>query len=226
MLVPEVSQREINIQYGFTGAELLLFGAIVYPDARSAARGADIVVVLKSPVRPVTVREKQKVAGIWINADSTRFRSAPALLCCRFLAADLRYHRRQDRRNLRTRAGLSPAFPDRVDRPGAAEALYLRYGQSGRARGTICAKPEQCNDQQIRIVSGPHRHSCAGAHRRLYCRNIRHTERQSHCRCSAPRSRSENMASKDLSRRWPTISLSCTVFARSRYRSCSAGPQP
>ena len=78
MLVPEVSQREINIQYGFTGAELLLFGAIVYPDARSAARGADIVVVLKSPVRPVTVREKQKVAGIWINADSTRFRSAPA----------------------------------------------------------------------------------------------------------------------------------------------------
>ncbi len=78
VLVPEVSQREINIQYGFTGAELLLFGAIVYPNERPAQRETDIVVILKSPVQSIIVREKQQIAGIWVNADSTQFRSAPA----------------------------------------------------------------------------------------------------------------------------------------------------
>ncbi len=74
--MPEVSQREINIQYGFTGAELLLFGALVAPGS-SSNRETDIVVVLKGPVQPIIVREKQQIAGIWVNADSTEFRSAP-----------------------------------------------------------------------------------------------------------------------------------------------------
>ena len=34
VLVPDVSQREIEIVYSFTGAELLLFGAILYPGGR------------------------------------------------------------------------------------------------------------------------------------------------------------------------------------------------
>jgi uncharacterized protein (TIGR02186 family) len=29
-------------------------------------------------VQPILIREKQKIAGIWMNADSSRFRSAPA----------------------------------------------------------------------------------------------------------------------------------------------------
>ncbi|CAN5381520.1 TIGR02186 family protein [soil metagenome] len=78
MLVPDVSQREIVIQYSFTGAELLLFGAIVYPDGRPPDERADIVVVLKGPDQSIVMREKQKVAGIWVNADSARFRSAPS----------------------------------------------------------------------------------------------------------------------------------------------------
>jgi uncharacterized protein (TIGR02186 family) len=77
-LVPDVSQREIDIQYSFRGAELLLFGAIVYPGGRLPKHPADIVVVLKGPERPVTIREKQKIAGIWVNADSMQFQSAPS----------------------------------------------------------------------------------------------------------------------------------------------------
>lgn len=76
-LVPDVSQRQVDIRYSFTGAELLLFGAIIYPGARTPSTRADIVVVLKGPTQAVVVREKQKVAGIWMNADSARFRSAP-----------------------------------------------------------------------------------------------------------------------------------------------------
>jgi uncharacterized protein (TIGR02186 family) len=78
VLVPDISSRRIDIQYSFNGEELLLFGAIVYPGGRPPKDPADIVVVLKGPVQPIRVREKQKIAGIWMNADSHRFRSAPA----------------------------------------------------------------------------------------------------------------------------------------------------
>jgi uncharacterized protein (TIGR02186 family) len=76
-LVPDISARSVQIQYSFTGAQLLLFGAILYPGGRVPTREADVVVVLKGPVQPIVVREKQKLAGIWTNADSNRFRSAP-----------------------------------------------------------------------------------------------------------------------------------------------------
>jgi uncharacterized protein (TIGR02186 family) len=65
------------VRQGFRGADLLLFGAILTPEGTRAARSYDIVVVLQGPPRSITIREKQKVAGIWINADSTEFRSAP-----------------------------------------------------------------------------------------------------------------------------------------------------
>ena len=77
-LVPDVSQRQINIQSGFTGVEMLLFGAIIYPRGVAPAGQVDVAVVLRGPTRAITLREKQKIAGIWINADSTDFRSVPA----------------------------------------------------------------------------------------------------------------------------------------------------
>nr|WP_037498853.1 TIGR02186 family protein [Sphingomonas jaspsi] len=77
VLVPDISARSIQIKYSFTGAQLLLFGAIIYPGGRVPSRPADVIVVLKGPVEPILVREKQKIAGIWMNADSNRFRSAP-----------------------------------------------------------------------------------------------------------------------------------------------------
>jgi len=76
-LVPDVSQREIQIRYSFTGAELLLFGAILYPGGRVPTERVDVAVVVKGPMQPILVREKQKVAGIWMNVESERFRSAP-----------------------------------------------------------------------------------------------------------------------------------------------------
>ena len=78
VLVPDISSRKVEIRYSFTGAQLLLFGAILYPGGRAPTRPADIVVVLRGPVQPIVVREKQKIAGIWMNADSNRFRSAPS----------------------------------------------------------------------------------------------------------------------------------------------------
>ena len=78
VLVPDVSARNIEIRYSFTGAQLLLFGAILYPGGRPPSDSADVVVVVKGPVEPIIVREKQRIAAIWMNADSSRFRSAPS----------------------------------------------------------------------------------------------------------------------------------------------------
>ena len=79
-LVPDVSQRTVRIAYSFTGAELLLFGAIVYPGGRQPSDGkpTDVVVVVKGPTQSILVREKEKVAGIWVNAERLRYRSAPS----------------------------------------------------------------------------------------------------------------------------------------------------
>ncbi|MGV3556117.1 MAG: TIGR02186 family protein [Croceibacterium sp.] len=78
ILVPEVSQHEVQVRQGFIGTELLLFGAILEPDGRRAGRDYDIVVVLKGPTEAIRVREKEKILGIWVNAESTAFRSAPS----------------------------------------------------------------------------------------------------------------------------------------------------
>jgi uncharacterized protein (TIGR02186 family) len=78
LLVPDISSRQVEIRYTFSGTQLLLFGAVVYPDGRTPTEPVDIAVVLRGPVQPILVREKKKIAGIWMNADSSRFRSAPS----------------------------------------------------------------------------------------------------------------------------------------------------
>jgi uncharacterized protein (TIGR02186 family) len=78
VLVPDISSRSVQIRYSFTGAQLLLFGAVIYPGGRIPTRPVDIAVVLRGPVQPILVREKQRILHIWMNADSDRFRSAPS----------------------------------------------------------------------------------------------------------------------------------------------------
>ncbi len=69
-IVADLSSREIQISTGFTGAELLLFGA---------TEGAgDIIVTVEGPHRTEVVRRKERVAGIWVNGASVTFEKAPA----------------------------------------------------------------------------------------------------------------------------------------------------
>ncbi|WP_404711157.1 TIGR02186 family protein [Sphingomonas sp. MMS24-J13] len=77
-LVPDVSDTRIDIAYSFTGAQLLLFGAILYPAGTRPSPDTEIAVVVKGPSEALLVREKAKVAGIWVNHASERFRSVPS----------------------------------------------------------------------------------------------------------------------------------------------------
>lgn len=58
-IVADLSLRNIEIDSKFKGIDLLLFGA--KNDA------GDIVVVVRGPKMPYIVRQKKKMAGIWIN---------------------------------------------------------------------------------------------------------------------------------------------------------------
>ena len=69
-LLVDLSDDEVAISTGFTGTELLLFGA-------TQERG-DVVVVLSGPMRDTAVRRRQRFAGVWVNAEAVVFRSVPA----------------------------------------------------------------------------------------------------------------------------------------------------
>lgn len=69
-LVANLSDHEIAITTGFTGAKLLLFGAI--------EGEGQIVVVVTGPRQSMKVRRKDRVAGIWINTNSMTFDNVPS----------------------------------------------------------------------------------------------------------------------------------------------------
>ncbi|WP_422723171.1 TIGR02186 family protein [Erythrobacter alti] len=79
ILVPDVSEHDIVLRQGFTGADLLLFGAILDPSGGIMQSDYDVVVVLKGPTEEVRLREKERFLGtIWVNAGSTDYRSVPS----------------------------------------------------------------------------------------------------------------------------------------------------
>ena len=76
-LVTDLSEHQVRIRSNFTGTQILLFGAIEVNNADERALDRDVVVVVTGPSRPVTVRRKERVAGIWINHDALTFPKVP-----------------------------------------------------------------------------------------------------------------------------------------------------
>lgn len=69
-LVADLSNHLIAITTGFTGTEVLLFGAKEGP--------GEVVVVVRGPTSTVAVRKKARVAGIWMNTDRVTFSNVPS----------------------------------------------------------------------------------------------------------------------------------------------------
>jgi len=74
-LVADLSDRDIQVSTGFTGADLLVFGAT---DAPIGPGGDEILVVVRGPTRPVVVRRKVRALGVvWVNGPAARFSNVP-----------------------------------------------------------------------------------------------------------------------------------------------------
>ena len=73
-----LSTDRVSITTDFSGANLTIFGALDNADPMVHRQGRyDVIVVLEGPARPVVVRKKTRVLGMWINTRSETFLSVP-----------------------------------------------------------------------------------------------------------------------------------------------------
>lgn len=73
-----LSTDVVHITADFTGADLTIFGALDGADPLVARQGRyDVIVVLEGPARPVVVRRKDRILGMWINTQSETFVNVP-----------------------------------------------------------------------------------------------------------------------------------------------------
>lgn len=68
-LIADLSGHTIEIHSGFNGTELLLYGA--------RFEAGDLVVVVRGPYKKVTVRKKERVAGLWVNRSHISYPMVP-----------------------------------------------------------------------------------------------------------------------------------------------------
>lgn len=73
-----LSTDRVFITSDFAGADLTIFGALDNADPLFARQGRyDVIVVLEGPARPVVVRRKSRVLGVWVNTWSETFVNVP-----------------------------------------------------------------------------------------------------------------------------------------------------
>lgn len=78
-VVTGLSLDSIALTADFDGSEIFVFGAIrrdgPIPPSISPL---DIIITIKGPERPVTVRRKERRFGIWVNTEAVNVRGAPS----------------------------------------------------------------------------------------------------------------------------------------------------
>lgn len=75
----DVSTRTIAVTSGFTGTEIIVFGAVDNSRQEAAEAGYyDVVVAIEGASTPLAVRKKSNIAGIWTNTDMATFEGVPS----------------------------------------------------------------------------------------------------------------------------------------------------
>jgi uncharacterized protein (TIGR02186 family) len=101
-IVSGLSQDQIEINSSYTGTDIVVFGTIERP---ATAQGRDIVVVVRGPDTQLTVRRRDRIAGVWVNRDAARFQGMPAF----YFLASTRPLARIANKDVLTRYGLGAA---------------------------------------------------------------------------------------------------------------------
>jgi len=119
-LVSGLSTDLIQITSNFTGADIVLFGAIEPTEELGPTGDQDLVVVIRGPAQEMTVRRKTRILGIWINREQIAFTGLPGYY---FLAStrpldDIASPATQERFRLGT-ANLEYQIPPGINRDEA-----------------------------------------------------------------------------------------------------------
>lgn len=76
-IVAGLSQNRVSITADFDGSEILVYGA-VKRDAPAPEGALEVIVTVEGPATPVTIRKKDRRAGIWINTEAVHVDAAPS----------------------------------------------------------------------------------------------------------------------------------------------------
>ncbi len=77
-IVLGLSRNEVAITATFDGSDVLIFGAVKRDAPAPDAGPLQVIITLAGPSTPVTVRRKERIAGIWANADAVEIDEAPS----------------------------------------------------------------------------------------------------------------------------------------------------
>ncbi|NBD29675.1 MAG: hypothetical protein GVY31_06510 [Alphaproteobacteria bacterium] len=73
-----LSRDEVAITATFDGSDILIFGAIKREEPIRDDSNLEVIIALAGPSEPITVRRKERVAGIWVNVDAVEVDAAPS----------------------------------------------------------------------------------------------------------------------------------------------------
>jgi uncharacterized protein (TIGR02186 family) len=76
-IVAGLSQNRVSITADFDGSEILIYGA-VKRDTPAPDGPLEVIITVEGPSTPVTIRKKDRRAGIWINTEAVEVDAAPS----------------------------------------------------------------------------------------------------------------------------------------------------
>ena len=76
-LVAGLSVDSVGITAQFNGSDILIYGAVARESPVPPGPPLEIIVTVEGPSEAVTIRKKNRVAGIWVNTQSVAVAAAP-----------------------------------------------------------------------------------------------------------------------------------------------------
>jgi uncharacterized protein (TIGR02186 family) len=77
-IVSGLSQSAVNINASFNGTGILIYGAVVRDAPPPTWPLLQVIITVEGPAVPIVVRQKERVAGIWINQGAMAIEGAPS----------------------------------------------------------------------------------------------------------------------------------------------------
>jgi uncharacterized protein (TIGR02186 family) len=77
-IVAGLSQNNVSITTNFDGSEILIYGAVKRDAPAPSDKPMEVIITVEGPAGPMTVRKKDRRAGIWVNSEAITIDSAPS----------------------------------------------------------------------------------------------------------------------------------------------------
>lgn len=137
-IVAGLSQNQVEIKANFSGQEILVYGAVRRESPPPADSPLHVIVTVEGPPMQMTIRRKERVAGIWVNNASVTVDSAPSFYAVASTGPiGLILLNTEDQRYRITMANAIRAIgisAEASNAPDFIEALLRVYEREGRYR--------------------------------------------------------------------------------------------